>query len=56
MSKINFNKLYKRLGLVLCATAGGIVGFITGGPFSAALGIIVGLLGAYILERNISIA
>jgi hypothetical protein len=49
----NPTKLYGIIGKVLCALAGGIVGFIYGGIFLALPGILVGALAGYYLERGV---
>jgi hypothetical protein len=49
-SKKAFN-LYGIIGKSLCACAGGIVGFIIGGPALAIVGVLVGGLGGHLLER-----
>lgn len=46
-------EVYGAIGQSICACAGGIVGFILGGPLMAIPGIFIGSLGAHLLERSI---
>jgi len=47
-------KLYGLIGKSLCASAGGIVGFILGGPLLAIPGVLLGGMGSHFLERSVS--
>jgi hypothetical protein len=44
-------KIYGFIGKALCALAGGILGFAIDGPVSAAIGILLGAVGGYLLEK-----
>lgn len=46
-------KIYGLLGKSLTGCAGGISGFLLGGPLLAILGVIVGVLGGYLLEKSV---
>jgi hypothetical protein len=52
MKKHNFTKLYCQIGRALCGCAGGIVGLIAGGPILAIPGILTGMLGGRLLEKQ----
>ncbi len=43
--------LYGHIGTALCACAGGIVGFIVGGPFVALFGVLIGCTSGHLLEK-----
>jgi hypothetical protein len=45
-------KIYGFLGKSLCACAGGIIGFILGGPLLAFSGIFLGNIGGELLEKS----
>ncbi|MBX9923993.1 MAG: hypothetical protein K2Y01_07770 [Rhabdochlamydiaceae bacterium] len=46
-------KIYVNIGKVLCAIAGGIVGFVVGGPFLVLPGTAVGVISAYFFKQSI---
>jgi hypothetical protein len=46
-------KMYGLIGKALCACAGGIVGFVLGGPFVALPGILIGSIGGHLIEKSI---
>ncbi len=46
-------KVYGMIGKSLCGCAGGIIGFLFGGPILAIPGIFVGAVGGHFLEKNI---
>jgi hypothetical protein len=46
-------EVYGLIGKALCACAGGIVGFILGGPFVAFAGIFVGTITGHMLEKMV---
>ncbi|MES2121301.1 MAG: hypothetical protein V4492_00815 [Chlamydiota bacterium] len=46
-------KTYGMIGKALCACAGGIVGFVLGGPIFAIPGIFVGLFVGHLLEKSV---
>jgi uncharacterized membrane protein len=48
----NIIKLYGLMGKFLCACAGGVLGFIIGGPFVAVLGAIVGTVSGHLFEKS----
>lgn len=50
----NFFKLYSMLGKAFCACAGGIVGFVLGGPLIALPGIFLGSIGGHFLEKSVT--
>ena len=57
MSKKNGGTCAKTYGLIgksLCGCAGGIVGFIMGGPFLALPGVLAGVFSGHILEKGIT--
>ncbi len=45
-------KVYVLIGQALCACAGGIVGFVLGGPFLALPGILIGSLCGHLFESG----
>jgi len=45
-------KLYGLIGTAVCACAGGIVGFIVGGPLVALLGGLIGAAIGHLLENS----
>ena len=45
-------KLYGLIGQSLCACAGGIVGFVLGGPLAAIPGIFIGSIVGHFLEKG----
>ena len=47
-------KVYLWVGQVLLALAGGLVGFVLGGAFPAAVGILIGICVGRICERFFS--
>ncbi len=51
-SKKIFN-VYGLIGKALCACAGGIVGFVLGGPFLAIPGIFLGTIAGHFLEKSV---
>lgn len=46
--------IYSLIGRALSACAGGIVGFVLGGPFLAIPGICVGVIVGHLLEKTVS--
>lgn len=54
MKAVNYKKLYKGLGTVLCGCAGAIVGFVFGGPILAIPAAIVGIFGGQFIETQVS--
>jgi uncharacterized membrane protein len=54
MNKINFNKLYSHLGIILCAAAGAIIGFVLGNIFWAIPGLILGGFIGHFLEKRVA--
>lgn len=46
-------EVYGVIGKSICACAGGIVGFITGGPLLAIPGIILGSVFGHLLEKSV---
>ena len=46
-------KLYSLFGQALCACAGGIIGFVFGGPLIAIPGIFLGTVIGYIMEKMV---
>lgn len=52
MNKISITKLYCRIGKALCGCAGGIVGFVAGGPLLAIPGVLAGVLSGRLLEKQ----
>lgn len=52
--KINKSvQIYGLFGKILCAFAGGIVGFILVGPVMAIAGTLIGALVGYFLEKGV---
>lgn len=49
-NKIAF-EIYGVIGKSLCACAGGIVGFVMGGPAFAILGVVLGTVVGHLLEK-----
>ena len=45
-------ELYGIIGTSLCACAGGIVGFIAGGPLVACLGVLLGRVSGHFLKKT----
>ncbi len=54
MNKTDFNHIYRQIGKILCSGAGGIVGFIAGGPLLVLPGIIAGFIGSHAVEKAIA--
>ena len=46
-------EVYAVIGKLFTTFAGGIVGFVIGGPLLAIPGVIVGFIGGYLLERSV---
>lgn len=46
-------EVYGLIGKSLCACAGGIVGFILGGPFLAIPCIFIGAIGGHLAEKGV---
>jgi len=46
-------EIYGLIGKALCASAGGIIGFILGGPLVAVPGIFVGAVAGHMLEKTV---
>lgn len=44
---------YGLIGKALCACAGGILGFVVGGPLLALPGIFVGSISGQLLEKSV---
>ncbi|HLG23690.1 MAG TPA: hypothetical protein VI564_02040 [Candidatus Nanoarchaeia archaeon] len=44
-------EVYGLIGKVLTGCAGGIVGFVVGGPFLAVPGVIVGIVGGHLFQK-----
>ena len=53
MKKNKSLKIYVVIGKVLCAVAGGIVGFVVGGPFFVLPGTAVGIISGYCFKQSI---
>lgn len=56
MKDNNLKKIVKVYGLIgksLCGCAGGVIGFIVGGPFMTVPGVLAGILGGHYLEKGI---
>lgn len=53
MTDSNILKMYGVLGKVLCASAGAIVGFITGGIAWVAAGALIGAAVGQLLENAV---
>ena len=51
MKKNKEIEVYGLIGKSICACAGGIIGFVLGGPFLAIPGIFAGSIGGHLLER-----
>ena len=45
-------KIYGIIGKSLCACAGGVVGFLVGGPFGAIPGVVIGGLSGHFIEKG----
>ncbi|MBM3184198.1 MAG: hypothetical protein FJZ64_02720 [Chlamydiae bacterium] len=53
MKKVNkILKVYGILGKTLCGCAGGVVGFLFGGPVLMIPAIAAGVLGGHLLEKG----
>lgn len=46
-------EVYGLIGKSFCACAGGIVGFVLGGPFVAIPGVLVGVISGHLLEKGV---
>jgi hypothetical protein len=46
-------KIYGLIGKSLCGCAGGIVGFVLGGPLLAVPGVAVGVLSGHVFEKSL---
>lgn len=46
-------KVYGIIGKSLCGCAGGIVGFVLGGPLVAVPCVVIGVLGGYAFEKSL---
>lgn len=46
-----YSKAYGYIGKILCAGAGGIVGYVTGGALFLLVGIGLGFSAGYLLEK-----
>lgn len=49
----NIFKVYGILGKALCSCAGGIIGFVLGGPFLALPGIFLGSVSGHLIEKAV---
>lgn len=49
-------EIYGLLGKSLCGCAGGIIGFVLGGPLLGIPGILVGAIAGNVLEKNLSLS
>lgn len=47
-------KIYNLLGEAFCACAGGIVGFVIGGPILGLAGIFIGSISGHFLQRAVA--
>ena len=47
-------ELYGLIGKALCACAGGIVGFVLGGPILALSGVFIGTIFGHLLEKTVT--
>lgn len=54
MKHKTIQKIYSTIGHSLCTCAGGIVGFVIGGPILAVPGVLAGLFGGKFLDQCLS--
>jgi hypothetical protein len=47
-------KCYNILGEAFCACAGGIVGFVIGGPILGLAGVFIGSISGHFLQRAVA--
>ncbi len=50
----NINSLYQGIGVFLCASAGGVVGFVCGGPLLVLPAGVVGYVAGRLFGKGVS--